>query len=261
MLFKRLPSGLVVPEKKEMPFSLPSEFAGIIETDDEGTPSFEYKDLDVEIKADDIDQEGGIIKGYLAAFNNKDHGGDIIHPGAFTDSIAAWAKKKLKIRYLWQHIYSEVIGKFLELEEVKRGLRFVAKFTSGVRRADEALLLAIDEAIDTFSIGYSLLKGGFEWDEKTETRHLRKLLLWEGSMVSFPMNDKAVMTDVAVKDIFAAHDPRSLERALMREAGLGKDLATYLAAGFNFSKGQRDASGSEDLHQAYLAGLAGYKNL
>ncbi|HEY4613744.1 MAG TPA: hypothetical protein VII11_12230, partial [Bacteroidota bacterium] len=61
------------------------------------------KSIPVSIALKDVDQKKGIVMGYAAAFNNRDHDGDIIRPGAFKRTIAARGPGgSNKIKFLYQ---------------------------------------------------------------------------------------------------------------------------------------------------------------
>ena len=49
----------------------------------------------------------GTIEGYAAIFGEPDRGGDVIAPGAFTNSLAARAAS---VKLLWQHDPAQPIG-------------------------------------------------------------------------------------------------------------------------------------------------------
>jgi uncharacterized protein len=60
----------------------------------------------------------------VSVFNNRDLGGDIVRPGAFTDTIAAWKQSGEQIPVLWSHRFDEPeynIGAVKEIEEVEPG--------------------------------------------------------------------------------------------------------------------------------------------
>lgn len=60
-----------------------------------------------------IDKAEGVVECFVAAIGNKDSVGDIILPGAFSNSL-----KRRKPRVVWGHNWNEPIGKVLSIEEV-----------------------------------------------------------------------------------------------------------------------------------------------
>lgn len=60
-----------------------------------------------------IDEMQGIVECFVAGIGNKDSVGDIVLPGAFTESL-----KRRKPRVVWGHDWNAPIGKVLEIYEV-----------------------------------------------------------------------------------------------------------------------------------------------
>src|SRR5512139_2975068 len=108
----------------------------------------EHKTLTFEVKA--IDYTGRTLEGYAAAFGNLDQVGDIIHPGAFTKTLAECGNK---IKFLWQYDPTEPIGRLMEAREDHGGL-YVKAIISDTVRGRDALALLRDGAISEMSIGY-----------------------------------------------------------------------------------------------------------
>lgn len=144
-----------------------------------------------EVKALPEDDPGGpayVVEGYVAAFNNRDLGGDIILPGAFDASLAA----AHKVRFLRQHDHSKVLGTVLGLKADSHGLHGQFKI-SRTPLGEETYQLLKDGALDSFSIGYL--------PEEAEhkdggIRELKQLTLLEASVVSLPMNPRALVTAI-----------------------------------------------------------------
>lgn len=144
----------------------------------------------IELKQSDVDIDGGTFEG-LASTWTLDRGGDIIHRGAFKRSIKERMPKG-QIKILWQH--SEPIGMPIELRETDDGLHVKAK-VSDTQLGRDAMTLMRDGVIDRMSIGFMIPKGGSEEDD-SGIRHIKELELMEISVVSFPMNEAAIITSV-----------------------------------------------------------------
>jgi HK97 family phage prohead protease len=151
----------------------------------------------LELKAGEDDRT---VEGWASTFGNKDAGNDVILPGAFTASLTGRTPKML-----WQHDTNELIGIWDVAKETDRGLYVKGRFAD-TPRGNEAYTLAKMGALDSMSIGYSTLD--YDYDPKTGTRTLKKVELWEVSLVTFPMNDQATITGVkaAAEDIDTAYD-------------------------------------------------------
>jgi HK97 family phage prohead protease len=141
-----------------------------------------------------VNTEERIFEGYASTFGNLDLGDDIIHPGAFAKTLARYGPK---VKVLWQHDTKEPLGKPVELFEDSHGL-FIKAFLSNTQRGREAIELLRDGALDSMSIGYDVQPGGADYSKQDgrTIRNLREIRLWEVSLVTFPMNEEAVVTGV-----------------------------------------------------------------
>jgi HK97 family phage prohead protease len=171
----------------------------------------------------------GTFEGYASVFENVDSGMDVITRGAFTKSLDG-----RKPKMLWQHNPNDVIGVWDEVAENDRGLYVKGRISSGVEKGREALELLRMGAIDAMSIGYRTVQAVKEGNGSV--RRLTELDLFEVSLVTFPMNELAMVTDV--KSITTE---REFERAL-RDAGFTRKEATAITLhGFKGLADQRDA--------------------
>lgn len=192
----------------------------------------ERRDFKFAVKANDQ----GIFEGHLAAFV-EDQGGDVIVPGAFTRTLAAWKAKGKPVPLLWDHNPSEPIGWFSSLEEDSKGLAVTGQFALGVNRAREVYELVKANVVNGLSIGYSTVVQEF-----TESvRLLKELKLWEGSLCLWPMNEAATVT--SVKDLSAAIDELKAGRVL--SSGNRQLVADALSA-LQALLAAADASASSD---------------
>jgi len=140
-----------------------------------------------------------LVEGYVAAFQNTDLGGDVILPGAFDASLAAGHK----VRFLRQHDHSRVLGTVLALKADAHGLHGRFKI-SRTPLGEETYQLLRDGALDSFSIGY--LPDEAEHKDNG-VRELKQVTLLEASVVSLPMNPRALVTAVKAHPNGAADVP------------------------------------------------------
>lgn len=173
-------------------------------------------------------EKSGEFSGYLSVFGNVDSYGDIVMPGAFSETLADWNSKERLPPILWQHRSGEPIGPFTKMQEDQRGLYVEGKLlVDELQRAKEAHALLTHKVISGMSIGYETI--GVEKGENG-LRKLTKLKLWEGSIVTFPANEEAQVS--AVKSALLAGalpDLKSFEDFL-RESGFSKAQATAIAS-------------------------------
>lgn len=182
-----------------------------------------YIDRPFELKAVD---EAGVFTGYVSVFGNVDNGGDIVAQGAFAQTLEVWKAKGALPPVLWQHRSGEPLGPFLEMREDSVGLWVKGQLlVNDVPRAKEARALLQAKAIQGMSIGYVTRDDSY--DRVSGVRTLKKVDLWEGSIVTFPMNAAAGVS--TVKSIDALESLADVER-LLREHSFSKAEATALVS-------------------------------
>lgn len=130
-----------------------------------------------------IDEEGR-FSGYASIFSRIDSGGDIVQPGAFAKSLA---KRRGRIRLLFQHDPKEPVGIWEELREDAHGLFAAGRLVPGVERADALRKLIETRALDGLSIGFRTVKASRQGGQ----RLLHEIDLYEISIVTFPMMEEA----------------------------------------------------------------------
>lgn len=170
----------------------------------------EYKAL--QFKSDDVNESSRTFAGYASTWD-EDLGGDIISKGAFNKTMQERADR---VKVLWQH--NEPIGMVKSMNTDAKGL-FIEGKISKTRLGDEAIELMTDGVIDQMSIGFSIPNGKSEYNEKGN-RLIHEVKLYETSLVTFPMNEKAIITSVkSVSDAirsgaYNANEVKELSEAL-----------------------------------------------
>ncbi|MEQ8600898.1 MAG: HK97 family phage prohead protease [Devosia sp.] len=130
-----------------------------------------------------IDAEGRFA-GYASVFNRLDSGGDIVLPGAFAKSLA---KRRGRIRLLFQHDPKEPVGTWESMAEDSHGLFVTGRLVPGVPRSDALRRLIEDRALDGLSIGFRTVRAS----RQAGKRLLHEIDLYEVSIVTFPMMEEA----------------------------------------------------------------------
>jgi uncharacterized protein len=130
-----------------------------------------------------IDADGRFA-GYASVFNRLDSGGDIVLPGAFSRSLA---KRRGRIRLLFQHDPKEPVGTWESIAEDSHGLFVTGQLVPGVPRADALRRLIEKRALDGLSIGFRTVKAS----RQAGNRLLHEIDLYEISIVTFPMMEDA----------------------------------------------------------------------
>lgn len=184
------------------------------------TVGFEVKS----VSAEPDGQYAGFIEGYAAGIHNIDRTGDMILPGAFTDSLPDFLKDGV---ICWQHDWATPIGKPTEAREDSYGLFSKARI-SKTRAGEDCMTLIRDGVVNKLSIGYRVkdyqwvdraglvayltgsgLSAGKQSDilrqydeaDLNELFLLKKIKLYEYSPVTIPANPNASIT--AAKSLLA----------------------------------------------------------
>lgn len=158
--------------------------------------TLETKDIALELKFAPDAQSSGAFEGIAAAYNNIDHAGDIIAPGAFAASLAEHKAAGTWPALLWQHDVKEPIGVIDTLYETPEGLRMKGRLDLNVRRGSEAHSLAKSGAMKGLSIGYRVIEAT---RDARGIRTINRAYLGEVSFVTFAANDRAMVTNIKSK--------------------------------------------------------------
>lgn len=174
--------------------------------------------------------EDGTFEGYGSIFNNQDYGGDIVAPGAFKRTLEELSQSGRALPMLWQHDSDHPIGACTDLKEDSRGLFFKGSLLLDVQRGAEAYALLKRGIVSGLSIGY--VTKTYEIDEADDkwTRTLLDVDLFEISLVTFPMNNEARVSQVKRKIEGGQMPSLKQFEAFLRDAGFSKTHATAIAS-------------------------------
>jgi HK97 family phage prohead protease len=168
----------------------------------------------------------GEVEGYASVFGVLDNYDDIIVPGAFADSMAAHKAAGTMPAMLREHSSREAIGVWTDIVEDGTGLFVRGQLAMNTHGGKEAYELMKMKAVSGLSIGFMPVQ--WTYNTTTDVRTLTGIDLWEVSLVTFPANPQARVTNVksALETIAA---PKDAERVL-REAGFSKADSTAIVA-------------------------------
>ena len=139
--------------------------------------------------------EEGMFKGMASVFDVMIDSfvPTVIERNAFDDTLA---RPKRVVRILWQHMDEVPIGLPIELTQTEEGLSVIAK-VSNTAAGRDAMTLLRDGVVQDLSIGWDPVDFRFEKQANGElVRFVSKIDLWEISVVTFPANKSAKITEV-----------------------------------------------------------------
>lgn len=181
--------------------------------------------------------EDGAFTGYGSVFGNVDSYGEVIVPGAFNDSLTSLKAKGRQPAMLWQHRSGEPIGVYTHVAEDGRGLLVSGKLAMKTTRGAEAHELLKIGALSGLSIGFITREDSY--DKLTGVRTLKRVDLWEVSLVTFPANDEARVS--AVKQIEGIQTLADAENHLREVGGYSKSQALAVIARIkSIGRGEHD---------------------
>lgn len=177
------------------------------------------------------DADSGEFEGYGSVFGVVDSYNEVVDKGAFADSLAKNGLPKL----LLQHSSWMVGGIYLEAREDDKGLYVKGQLNLKVNAAREAYELLKQGALSGLSIGFRTLEETI--DRESGITHIKRVKLYEVSIVTFPANEAATIS--AVKS--APDTIRDFE-IFLREAGKYSQQEAKLIAskGFNALQAHRE---------------------
>lgn len=203
----------------------------------EGPGGREVRSFALQIKATGDD---GSVEGYGSVFGERDSYDDVIAVGAFVDSLKAHKAAGTMPAMLWQHDGAKPIGIWTEMVEDSKGLRIKGQLALETTLGKEAHALLKMGALNGLSIGF--VSKQWAYDRDTDVRTLTEVDLWEVSLVTFPANGKARVTNVKAADDLAA--PKDAER-LLRDAGFSKSDATaFVSRVMRMGEARRESADS-----------------
>ena len=193
--------------------------------------------------------DDGTFDGYGSVFDVIDSYKEVVLPGAFKATIADFNERGAMPALLWQHHPCDPIGIWTAMAEDEHGLLMSGKLALDVQRGSEAYSLLKMGAVKGLSIGYSIPKGGSEYDKDADVTNLKEIELWETSLVTFPANPDAQITDVRTALTDGIYPTMREVESLLRDSGFSKkDSQTILSNGYRDFL-ERDARDLLDLER------------
>ena len=171
----------------------------------------EYKTI--LFKADD----SGKVSGYFSTYDEEpDSYGDIVAPGAFEETIKARQETGHPFPLCFNHNMDAVIGTVDSIEDTEKGPLITASFFNTVK-AQEVREMVKSGAVFQFSFAYEIreaVEPSAEQKAKGIVQILKKLDLFEVSIVVVPANQNAVVIDIKAGRRNSKKDADALRQAI-----------------------------------------------
>lgn len=155
-----------------------------------------YKEFALIKSADDA----GTISGYFSTYDRiPDSYGDVIAKGAFTETIRKRKESGHPFPLCWNHDLNQIIG-FVDpadIEDTEKGPLMKKASFFNTPLAQEKREIVKSGVVYQFSFAYEVLEAGpTTLDDGVKANELKKLELFEVSIVPIPANPRAEVTDI-----------------------------------------------------------------
>ena len=161
--------------------------------------------------------DAGTISGYFSTYDRiPDSYGDVIAKGAFTETIQKRKESGHPFPLCWNHDLNMIIGSVNpeDIEDTDKGPLMTASFFNS-ELAQEKREIVKSGVVFQFSFAYDVLEAGpTELEDGTKANELRKLDLFEVSIVPIPANQNAVMTEVKAGRRNSKSDEDKIKQAI-----------------------------------------------
>jgi uncharacterized protein len=162
------------------------------------------KEFNVEVK--EAGEEKHSITAYASTFDRiPDSYGDVVAKGAFADFIAKIEETGEKIPLLFGHRTDDPmmnIGVITSVEEDEKGLKVTADFDMDNPNGAYAYKLVKEGRLYKLSFAYEVLdECPVELEDGIKANELRKMNVYEVSLVPIPANQNAQVVEVKTADI------------------------------------------------------------
>lgn len=213
--------------------------------------------LDREMEIKFATNDTGTFSGHGSVFGNVDSHGDRIAKGAFNDTLKDWGKKGKLPKMLLQHgggffggsADSMVpVGKWTRMEEDSKGLYCEGKLFALDSDSGKLRYEAMKSGeLDGLSIGFRTRREDVDYGDGKEAplRTIKRVDLFEVSIVTFGSNAMALIDTVKSGDVDAIHTLSEAERFLREVGRFDRKTATAFVSRLK-RLSQREAAGEAE---------------
>ena len=174
-----------------------------------------------------VKSDTGAISGYFSTYDREpDSYGDIIAPGAFTETIQKRKESGHPFPLCWNHDLNQIIGSVdpENIIDTDKGPLMTASFFD-TQLAQEKREIVKSGVVYQFSFAYDILEAEpVVLEDGIKANELRKLDLYEVSIVPIPANQNAVMTEIKAGRRNSKKDADAIREAITLLQGVLGEL-------------------------------------
>lgn len=220
---------------------------------EKGGEGMKHKDMKVKVKVK-AEGEDGQFTAYASTFDVVDSDGDVIRKGAFADTLAEWKSAGNVLPVLYGHDFSDPfsnIGSVTEAVEDDHGLKITAQLDLDNAKAAQVYKLLKEKRLTQMSFAFDVVEGAFVEEEQESFYELRKVKLYEVSVVPIGANQETEILAVKAASHAAAvkaaseEDNANLSKALASLSAQAAELAKELETLAEQQSGDEDPDGEE----------------
>lgn len=186
------------------------------------------KSAPARVKALTAGDPDGTFEAVVSVFGNIDRMGDVVLPGAFTDTLAEWKASGDPIPVLWSHNSRDPdyhIGTVIEAAETSEGLQIKGQLDlEGPGKARQVYRLLKGRRVTQFSFAYDVLDGAPAKIDGQDVFELRKLKLYEVGPTLVGVNPETRLIGAKSDDDLLADRIGSMH-SLLAELKAGRTLS------------------------------------
>lgn len=150
----------------------------------------------------------GQYRAIVSVFDVEDSWGDVVMPGAFTETLAEWAASGDPLPIIWSHDWRNPfshLGVVVEAEETEKGLLILGEILDRDTNPTAAHVYGLlkGRRVTQSSFAYDILDSGWATRDGDEVFELRRLKLHEVGPCLLGVNQETELLDVKARAIAA----------------------------------------------------------
>ncbi|MCF7550978.1 HK97 family phage prohead protease [Pseudonocardia sp. WMMC193] len=150
----------------------------------------------------------GQYRAIVSVFDVEDSWGDVVMPGAFTETLAEWAASGDPLPIIWSHDWRNPfahLGVVKEAEETEKGLLILGEILDRDTNPTAAHVYGLlkGRRVTQSSFAYDILDSGWATRDGDEVFELRRLKLHEVGPCLLGVNQETELLDVKARTIAA----------------------------------------------------------